>query len=107
MEKRKPHYPLARIHELIEAGAYQVTLTARQHAARDFGFLETAQVAHAVSGLTHKDFYKSMTTLHDSSLWQDVYRPRINGVDAYVKVQIAGDTTVVISFKASEGSRHA
>jgi len=48
------------------------------------------------------DFYKSMTTLHDSTRWQDVYRPVLNGVEAYVKVQILDDNTVVISFKAAE-----
>ena len=53
-------------------------------------------------GLEVKDFYKSMTTLHDSTLWQDVYHPNIEGTRAYVKVQIADDTTVVISFKTLE-----
>jgi len=55
-----------------------------------------------VLGLDVRDFYKSMTTLHDSTLWQDVYRPNIEGTPAYVKVQIADDTTVVISFKMLE-----
>lgn len=52
--------------------------------------------------LDGKDFYKAMTTLHDSRLWQDVYHPRIGDTLAYVKVQIVDDTTVVISFKNLE-----
>jgi len=43
-----------------------------------------------------------MTTLHDSALWQYVYRPEIDGASAYVKLQIVEAITVVISFKALE-----
>ena len=43
-----------------------------------------------------------MTTLHDSRLWQDVYRPEVEGTPAYVKIQVVDDTTVVISFKELE-----
>ncbi len=71
-------------------------------AARDFGYVEASQLAECVLGLQVKDLYKSMTTFHDSTLWQDVYHPRIEGAPAYVKVQIVDDTTVVISFKTSE-----
>jgi len=87
---------------LIHEGAYRVTRTALRCATRDFGFVETSQLADCVLGLDVRDFYKSMTTLHDSTLWQDVYRPNIEGTPAYVKVQIADDTTVVISFKMLE-----
>jgi motility quorum-sensing regulator / GCU-specific mRNA interferase toxin len=44
-----------------------------------------------------------MTTIHDSRLWQDVYRPEIKGIEAYVKIQIVEEATVVISFKEREG----
>jgi motility quorum-sensing regulator/GCU-specific mRNA interferase toxin len=104
MEKRKAHYPLATIKALVEQGAYRVTTTALRCAAHDFGLVDVAQVADCVIGLSGQEFYKSMTTIHDSSLWQDVYRPRIGGVAAYVKVQIVSETTVVISFKALEES---
>ena len=99
MEKRRPHYTLKRVKALIHEGAYRVTRTALQCATRDFGFVETSELADCVLGLDARDFYKSMTTLHDSTLWQDVYHPSIEGTPAYVKVQIADDTTVVISFK--------
>ncbi len=102
MEKRTPHYALSSVKTLIRQDAYRVTRTALQCAARDFGYVEVSQLAECVLGFEGKDFYKSMTTLHDSALWQDVYHPRIAETPAYVKVQIVDDTTVVISFKSLE-----
>ncbi len=102
MEKRKPHYPLARVKVLIQEGMYRVTRTALRCAVRDFGYADPSQLVGRVLRLEAKDFYKSMTTHHDSTLWQDVYRPLIEDTPAYVKVQILDDTTVVISFKALE-----
>jgi hypothetical protein len=67
-----------------------------------FRHTEASQLAECVLGFEGKDFYKSMTTLHDSTLWQDVYHPKIEETPAYVKVQIVDDTTVVISFKSLE-----
>jgi hypothetical protein len=40
-----------------------------------------------------------MTQYRDHKFWQDVYHKRIGAKTAYVKVQIADDRTVVISFK--------
>lgn len=102
MEKRKPHYALARIKALIRQGDYRVTRTALACAARDFGYIEASQLAVCVLRLETKDFYKSMTTLHDATCWQDVYRPTIENAPAYLKIQIMDDTSVVISFKHLE-----
>lgn len=102
MEKQKAHYPLSRVCALIQQGSYRVTRKALQCAAHDFGFVKCDQLAQSVLGLKVKDFYKSMTTLHDSTLWQDVYRPLVAGKPAYVKVQIVEDEAVVISFKSLE-----
>ncbi|MGW8160341.1 MAG: type II toxin-antitoxin system MqsR family toxin [Desulfoprunum sp.] len=44
-------------------------------------------------------FYKSMTTIHDATLWQDVYHaPCPNGKTAYIKVTLR-EGAVVIQFK--------
>jgi len=59
-------------------------------------------LAECALRLDVREFYKSMTTLHDPTLWQDVYHPKIEGMPAYVKIQIVDDTTVIISFKALE-----
>ena len=102
MEKRRPHYTLSRVKTLIQQSAYRVTRTALLCAVRDFGYIEASQLAECVLRLTAKDFYKSMTTLHDPTLWQDVYHPTVEETLAYVKIQIVDDTTVVISFKSLE-----
>lgn len=107
MEKRTPHYPLARVKALVAQGAYHVTASALRAAAQDFALIESRQVAGEIQRLDGKSFYKSMTTRHDSKLWQDVYRPTVSGVPAYVKVQIVDEATVVISFKASQEHRDA
>lgn len=102
MEKRTPHYTLSHVKRLICQGAYRATRTALVSAARDFGYVEASQLAECALALESKSFYKSMTTFRDSTLWQDVYRPEIEGTPAYVKLQIVDDTTVVISFKRLE-----
>ena len=102
MEKRKPHYALSRVKALIQEGAFRVTRTALQCAVRDFSYVQSSQLAKCVLELEFRDFYKSMTTLHNSALWQDVYHPDIGGTPAYVKIQIVEATTVVISFKRLE-----
>ncbi len=102
MEKRKPHYAMGRVKSLVKQGAYRVTRTAFRCAARDFRFIEASQLAECVLELGAKDFYKSMTTLNDPTLWQDVYHPEIRGTSAYVKLQIVDNATVVISFKLLE-----
>jgi len=101
--KRKPHYPLSRIKALIRQGAYRITRTALRTAARDFGSIEPRETAECVLGLDTKDFCKSMTTHHDATIWQNVYRPTVRGASAYVKVQIVDDATIVISFRSPEG----
>jgi motility quorum-sensing regulator/GCU-specific mRNA interferase toxin len=103
MEERKAHYALSRVKALIREGAYRVTRTSLRCAARDFGYVQASQLAERVLRLQVKDFHKSMTTFHDSKLWQDVYHPRIDGTPAYVKMQIVDDTAVVILFKVLEG----
>lgn len=48
-----------------------------------------------------KDFYKSMTTYNDSSIWQDVYRPHTAVGKVYLKLTVTHDL-LVVSFKESE-----
>lgn len=107
MEKRRPHFDLDYLKERIEVGAFRVTATALRCAARDFGCVEPSDLAEHIMRLTPRDFYKSMTTLYDHTLWQDVYRPVVRGEDAYVKLQLMNDNTVVISFKAADETNHA
>lgn len=99
MEKRTPHYSLARMKQLIHAGAYRVTASALETAFRDFRMMEAAELAEFILELERDDFYKSMTTHHDAKHWQDVYHARVVTGQVYVKLQIHEDSTVIISFK--------
>ena len=48
--------------------------------------------------LEPKDFYKSMTTHADHTIWQDVYRPRTKAGDIYLKLTVMDDV-LIVSFK--------
>lgn len=104
MEKKKPHYALSVVKNLIRQGCFRTTRTALLSAARDFGYRDASQLAQVLLELEMRDFYKSMTTLHDSTLWQDVYRHTVEDVPAYIKLQVVNETTVIISFKQLEDS---
>ncbi len=48
--------------------------------------------------LTTADFYKSMTTYADHTIWQDVYRPRTVLGSVYLKPTVIDDV-LIVSFK--------
>lgn len=99
MEKRRAHHDLARVKFLIRKGSHRVTRSALSCATRDFALTEPRQLLETVLALSSAEFYKSMTTVADARVWQDVYHGEVNGMDAYVELQIVGETTVIISFK--------
>ena len=75
MEKRAPHCGLTVVKALVQAGQVRATHSARLGATGlRFDFSDMLAV---VLALTTSDFYKSMTTHADHTVWQDVYRPRI------------------------------
>ncbi len=86
MEKRTPHYPLHLVRSLIHAGHIQSTRTALTSAAL-IGFTFDDMVAVTVS-LTMADFYKSMTSYHDHTVWHDVYRPHSSAGPIYLKLTV-------------------
>jgi len=96
MEKQTPHCELSRVKALIDAGKVRVTHTARTSAAL-LGFDFKGMVA-VVASLTMKDFYKSMTTYADHTIWQDVYRPKTLAGDVYLKLTVLEDV-LIVSFK--------
>jgi motility quorum-sensing regulator/GCU-specific mRNA interferase toxin len=51
-----------------------------------------------VLDLKPSDFYKSMTTYADHTVWQDVYRPKTRAGDVYLKLTVADDV-LIVSFK--------
>lgn len=102
MEKRRPHYALREIQTALgDMTKLNRTVTAADGAA-DLG-LSDEDVTSVIGGLTHKDFYKSMTAMHNSRLWQDVYLPNVAGKELYVKfTKDAEGNYLLISFKESE-----
>ena len=96
MEKRTPHCPLPVIKTLIEAGKVRTTHAARS-GANALGF-DYAEMLAVVAGLKPTDFYKSMTTHTDHTIWQDVYRPSTTVGDVYLKLTVINDV-LIVSFK--------
>jgi len=54
-----------------------------------------------ISSLNPKDFYKSTTEFYEHTVWQDVYKPILEGNALYIKFKITrnGKTLVITSFK--------
>lgn len=96
MEKRTPHCKLSTVKALAEAGKIRTTHTARV-GANALGFDYPGMLA-VVMALTPADFYKSMTTHADHTIWQDVYRPNTSAGDVYLKLTVIDDV-VIVSFK--------
>jgi len=104
-EKRKPHYDLEELKELIRQERWIVTKVAEKGAFK-LG-LSRYEIKEIMLNLRREDFYKSMTTYKDHRLWQDVYKPKVTiqekYIELYIKLQKSFDEQcVVISFKQSE-----
>lgn len=72
MEKLSPHCKLPVVKAFVEAGKVRATHSARLGATA-LG-LELSDMLAVVMALTPADFYKSMTTHADHTVWQDVLR---------------------------------
>ncbi|MBF7144973.1 MULTISPECIES: type II toxin-antitoxin system MqsR family toxin [Pseudomonas] len=96
MEKRTPHCKLSTVKALIDAGKVRTTHAARV-GATELG-LEPSDMLAVVMALTPADFYKSMTTHADHTIWQDVYRPSTRVGDVYLKLTVI-NSVLIVSFK--------
>ncbi len=96
MEKHTPHHKLTLVQALATAGKVRTTHAARTGAS-ELG-LTFADILDIVIALTSRDFYKSMTTYADHTLWQDVYRPVIQVGGVYLKLTVVDDL-LIVSFK--------
>ncbi len=97
-EKRVPHYNLEKIKKLIEEKKYCITKIAQDNARIDFD-LTVAEVIKYILTLDNTCFYKSMTSIYDNKIWQDVYHLSISKDTAYIKLQIISENSVIIQFK--------
>ena len=99
MEKRRPHYALAAIKTAFADPAGLNRSFVSKQGADDLD-LDDAGVVAVIQGLTHADFEKSMTSLADHKIWQDVYRPRSGNRALYIKFTLdARQSLFLISFK--------
>jgi motility quorum-sensing regulator/GCU-specific mRNA interferase toxin len=96
MEKRTPHCKLAVVKSLVNAGKVRTTHSARAGAI-ELGF-DLADMLAVLVALSPADFYKSMTTHADHTIWQDVYRPSTQAGDVYLKLTVIDDV-LIVSFK--------
>ena len=81
---------------LVAAGKMRTTHAARA-GANELGF-SLSDILDVVMALTPVDFYKSMTTHADFTVWQDVYRPNTQAGDVYLKLTVIDDV-LIVSFK--------
>jgi motility quorum-sensing regulator/GCU-specific mRNA interferase toxin len=96
MEKQTPHCKLSVIKALVENGKVRTSYSAEQGAAQ-MG-LSVSDMLAVLQALTTADFYKSMTTHADHTIWQDVYRPITQAEDVYLKLTVIDDV-LIVSFK--------
>lgn len=99
MEKRKPHYDLTDIKAAF-ADPAKLNRTVTSKLGADGLNMDDEAVIAVIQTLTNADFEKSMTSLADQRVWQDVYRPRAGNTTLYVKFTLdAMGTLLLISFK--------
>jgi motility quorum-sensing regulator/GCU-specific mRNA interferase toxin len=96
MEKSTPHCKLSIVKALVQDGRVRTTHSARVGATA-MG-LSLSDMLTVVLALTPADFYKSMTTHADHTVWQDVYRPGTPVGDVYLKLTVIDDV-LIVSFK--------
>ncbi len=99
MEKLKQHYALADIQTAFADPASLNRSFVSKQGADDLGMDDSGVVA-VIQALTLADFEKSMTSMADHKVWQDVYKPKVGGRTLYVKfTRDAKAALFLISFK--------
>jgi len=97
MEKKVPHYKLLLIQQAVRKGGADAFTRTALDGGREMS-LSVEQMVMVVCGLTAKQFFKSMTTFTDHTVWQDVYHAQTVTGAAYVKCTLRHGA-VVIQFK--------
>jgi hypothetical protein len=93
-----PRFSLPRIRELVAAGEYHVTDTARRDA--DALTFDEDDIVECIGTLTGDDYSHTLTSEKRPGALHDVYRKRLHGFPLYIKLQLTEpDWAVIISFK--------
>jgi len=100
MGKRTPHYKLeAILAQMVDISSLRLTDTARRSIFFELGW-ELEDALKLVRSLTRKNFYKSMTTIRNHKVWQDVYHAQWRDIEIYLKFQqYEGAYYFTVSFK--------
>ena len=99
MEKRRPTYDLAAVKQVLGSASTLAITTSALRDAVALGF-DRNGIAATIRSLGRPMFLKSMTTLADHRVWQDVYHAPADGLTLYVKIQADMITEFkVMSFK--------
>jgi len=98
MEKGTPHCKLPVVKAFVEAGQVRATASA-YNGARELGINDLSGMCAIVLALHPANFYKSMTTHADHTVWQDVYHAKAtSGAEVYLKLTVIDDV-LIVSFK--------
>ena len=84
------------VKDFIEAD--KVRMTASAVAGAELMGFDRVGIIGVILALTPADFFKSMTTYADHTIWQDVYRPSTSAGDVYLKLTVIDDL-LIVSFK--------
>ena len=100
MEKRTPHYSLSVVQAVVASPASRPFTVTALRGGLELGLSEP-EMRQVVLALSHREFYKSMTTHADHKEWQDVYHGKTeDGIEVYIKITAYADRPPVIQFKA-------
>jgi motility quorum-sensing regulator/GCU-specific mRNA interferase toxin len=106
MEKRIPHYDLKTIQTMLHDESLRlITKTSRQGAV-SLGYVTEEEMIGVVDLLHQGHFDKSMTTIGDTKLWQDVYKIADGQNNVYIKLQLSANksSAVLVEFKEDTGT---
>jgi motility quorum-sensing regulator/GCU-specific mRNA interferase toxin len=99
MEKRRPHYDLVSIKATFSTvDGLRLTESSLTFATLDLGLADTEIVA-LIQSVERAHFYKSMTSIRDHRIWQDVYHLPFEARLLYVKFTTDDSGYLLISLK--------
>jgi len=99
MDKRRPHYDLVSIKATFSTtDGLRLTETSLTFATIDLG-LSVAGIVALIQSIERTHFYKSMTSLRDHRIWQDVYHLPFETRFLYVKFTTDETGYLLISLK--------
>jgi len=101
MEKRSSTHDINEIKKSFKTTKkLRMTSTARKNLT-ELG-LRLEDVINVIQSIKFLDFHKSMTTYTNHKVWQDVYYPKYNNINLYVKFMVDSEGYLIVSFKEKE-----